>query len=50
MPYTEHSLAGELEPIKKYVPVKDRELEDHDIIITGEHEATSVGREGWIAN
>jgi type IV secretion system protein VirD4 len=50
MPYTEHPLASELEPIKKYVPVKDRELDDYDIIITGDHEETSVGWEGWIAN
>ncbi|MDD4782722.1 MAG: type IV secretory system conjugative DNA transfer family protein [Syntrophaceticus sp.] len=50
MPYTEHSLAGELEPVKKYVPVKDRGLDDHDIIITGEYEETSTGWEGWIAN
>jgi hypothetical protein len=50
MPYTEHPLASELEPIKKYVPVKDRELDDHDIILTCEHEETSAGWEGWIAN
>jgi type IV secretion system protein VirD4 len=50
-PYTEHPLAGELEPVKKYVPVKDRELDDHDIILTGECEETiSAGWEGWIAN
>jgi type IV secretion system protein VirD4 len=51
MPYTEHPLAGELEPVKKYIPVKERELDDHDIIITGEHEEIgSTGWEGWIAN
>jgi hypothetical protein len=33
MPYTEHPLAEELEPVKIYVPVKDRELDDHDIIV-----------------
>ena len=41
MPYTEHPLAKELESIKRYVPVKDRVLDDHDIIITGDHEETS---------
>ncbi|MGI6405533.1 MAG: hypothetical protein ACOX2E_03735 [Syntrophaceticus sp.] len=50
MPYTEHPLAKELEPIKRYVPVKDRVLDDYDIIITGDHEETSKGWEGWIAN
>ena len=50
MLYTEHSFVRELEPIKKYVPVKDRVLDDHNIIITGDHEETSKGWEGWIAN
>lgn len=50
MPYTEHPLASELELIRKYVPVKDRELDDHDIIITDEYKETSKGWEGWIAD
>jgi len=51
MPYTEHQLAKELEPINKYIPVKDRKIDDHDIIIADEpEESISIGWEGWIAN
>ncbi|HHY31289.1 MAG TPA: hypothetical protein GX520_11570 [Syntrophaceticus sp.] len=47
MPYTEHPLAKGMEPVKKYVPVKDRKLDGLDIIITGD---SDIGWEGWIAN
>jgi len=51
MPYTEHQLAKELEPINKYIPVKDRKIDDHDIIIADEpEESINIGWEGWIAN
>jgi hypothetical protein len=45
-----HIGVGDLEPIKRYLPIKDGKTDDHDIIVTGGCEETpSAGWEGWIA-
>lgn len=45
--YREHPLAGALEPVKKYVPLRERQVEKKDIAVEDGSDAEESFVEGW---